>query len=555
MGLLDRLLGRPPALARATGPWPLSQTPGVLFASNQSSAGVDVTEDNALSLSAVFAAVNLLSRIVGSLPKNVYRQWGRSKEKALTHPAYRLLHNSPNPEMTASSFSRALEWNRVIGGAAAAEIVWAGNGKPAALYPVEAYRVRPEREEDGSLFYRVDGTRKVQPEDMLYVPHITKDGVVGWGFLRWACESLGLSIAAQEQAARLFSQGARPGGILSHPGNPAPAARQELRKTWEDTHGGQRNAGKTAVLWGGWSFTGEDGTFAPEEAQLLESRKFTTEEVSRWIGVPLTLLAALAAGGTVEQQMLMFLINHLGPILVDYEQEYDRKLLSPPAVYSKHNVGALLRGDANTRANYYGRMVQIGVFSVNDCLELEDMDPTDGGDVHFFPLNMVPLHVAAKGPTVAPPAPPPPPADPGEPPAPLPSGQADPPVSPPAPAAMRALLASTLDRLARVEGNAVRRAAEKPRQFLTWLEEWYPGHQERLAEALAPVAAVAPSWDAAAPGAAWCSASREQLLDVAGSVTAAGLPAAVEALLSRWQGRAEAEAQRILGGGHAPKDA
>lgn len=535
MGLISYLRSRLTAWSRQ-----VSQTPGVLWAPS-SSAGVEVDAERAMSLSAVFAAVALLSRVIGSLPLAVYRREGRAKEHAVTHPAYRLLHTSPNPEMTASSFRRALEWNRLLGGCGYAEVQWAGNGKPLALWPLEYWRVKPQWGEDYQLRYLIDGTRLVEGEDVLAVPLISGDGVVGKSFLDYAVESIGLGIAAQECAAKLFGNGARPGGVLSHPQVVPEKARGEMKRSWEERHGGPGNAGRTAILWGGWTYTPGDGTFAPEQSQLLESRRFTTEEVARWLGVPPHLLRDLqrATFSNIEQQNLDFLAYSLGPTLTDYEQEYDRKLLSPPDVYSKHNVTGLLRGDAAARSSYYTQLFQIGVLSVNDIRDLEDRNPVEGGDVHFVPLALAPLPQVAFPPPVVVPTPPPPAAAPAPTPATAPAPSAD----GQAPA-LRGLLAATLGRLARVEANAARRAAEKPGRFLAWLDEFTPQHQARLA------AALAPGLGDAAAGAAerWCGESRTRLLEVAGSATPAAFAVAVERELQAWSGRVNEAVEQAMGG-------
>ncbi len=381
----------------------VSETPGVLFARQESSAGVEVTEETALSLSAVFAGVNLLSRVLASLPLHVYRQDGRKKDVASTHPAYRLLHTQPNPEMTSVSFRRAMEWNRLLWGGAYAEVQWSGSGQPAALWPIEGWRVCPDRDQQHRLYYKVKGEygepeRKVMPEDMLAVPHCAADGVYGRGVVSYAIQSLGLAIGTQEFAARYFGNGATPGGYLVHPGNPSPEARREMSRAWNEFHQGAGNAHKTAVIFGGWEHKPGAGHDA-ERAQLLEQRRFTNEEVARWLNVPPHLLRDLsrATFSNIEHQGLDFVTYSLNPTLVEYEQEFDRKLLSPPDLFCKHNVGALLRGDSAAQSAFMREMVHIGVYSVNDCLELLDLNPVEGGDVHFFPMNLAPLPDVASG--------------------------------------------------------------------------------------------------------------------------------------------------------------
>lgn len=497
----------------------------------QSTAGVPVTRDTAMSLSSVFAAVGLLSRLLASLPVHTYRTYGREKERAVTHPAYRILHSSPNSEMTAFTYRQTLEWHRLLCGNAYSEIVWAGNGKPAATWPIEAWRVRPRRREDGTLFYEVDGQRQIEPEDMLHVPLMSTDGVTGKSFLDYALDSLGFGLAAQEFAAAWFGNGARPGSILKHPGNPNKEARNEFRRSWEERHKGSGKAGGTAVLWGGWEWVGTDGQVDPAKAQLLESRRFTTEEVSRWLGIPPHLLYDLtrATFSNIEQQNLDFLVYSFGPILTSYEQEFDRKLLSPPSVYCKHSVNGLLRGDSASRSAFYREMFNIGVLSVNEIRDLEELNPIPGGDVHMAPLNMAPL-----GAQPAPAAPAAPAPDPVQP----------PPEAPAVPALAVDVLAETLDRLGRVEAEAARRAAQKPGRFLGWLESWYPPHRLRLTEALAPILK-----DRAGEVAGrWCDRSNAELLALTDRTTPADFAPAVESLLATWGARVESETRTISEG-------
>lgn len=365
---------------------------------------MNVDEEGSLSLSGVFAAVTLLSRLIGSLPLKVYRESGRNRLPASAHPATRLLGWQPNPEMTAVTFRRTLDVHRLLWGNAYAEIGWAGNGVVGALWPVEPWRVQPKRDDQDRLYYRIDGERNVALPDMLHVPLISMDGVCGRSFIDYAVESLGLSLATQQYVCALFGNQARPGGILTHPGMPPDKQRKEMREGWDS----KKSAGAfgTAVLWGGWQFQGGDSAFNAQESQLVEQRRFNIEEIARWFNIPPHLLRELsrATFSNIEHQGIDFVVYSLGPVLVDYEQEYDRKLLSPPSLYCKHNVASLLRGDSAARSAYYREMFGIGAFSINDILDLEERNPIPGGDVHFVPANMMTLERAIAGP----PAPQPP---------------------------------------------------------------------------------------------------------------------------------------------------
>ncbi len=566
MSILDAILG-PRERLHARGPsLPLSQAPGVLYAGARNAAGVTVTEEGALSLSSVFAAVMLLSRVTATLPLKVYRAGkdDRSRAVASGHPASRVLDIRFNPCMTAAAGRRTLEFHRLTYGNAYGEIGWAGNGTVAAIWPIEPWRVRPEWEGD-ALVYVVDGHRQVAAGDMIHHTMLSWDGVCGRGWVHYASESLGTSLAAQKYAGGWFGRGARPGGILKHPGTPTPEARKQFRREWQERHGGPDRQGGTAVLWGGWEWAGTDGEADPEKSQLLQQRRFTNEEVARWLNIPPPLLHELTRStfSNVEELGLNFKVYGLGPTLVEQEQEYDLKLLDPPGLYSKHNLAGLLRGNAAGRASYYSTMHAIGAFSINDILALEEMNPIADGDVHFVPANMVPLARALQvegEPQEPPPAPPPAPTPvPGAPKRPAPpeakGGGLTPQLPqvlqvPQAHRAMETLLADTLARMARVECRAVRRAAEKPGRFLVG-ELLVRQHPRTLAEALHPVTLAAEalglrSRPAAEVASDWCAASHERLLHLAGEVTPAGLGQAVEAWAASNETERPARFARVL---------
>jgi HK97 family phage portal protein len=551
--ILNRLLARPAKLARKIPGVTISQTPGVLFADNRSSAGVAVDQESALSLSAIFAGVNLLSSIIGTLPLSVYAKSGRSREVAANEPAHGILHTQLNPEMTASVGRRTMEFHRLLWGNEYAEIQWLGGGdRPYAVWPIEPWRVRPDRDRDGTLFYLVDGTRRVDVADMIHVPLLSADGVVGRSFVDYAIGSLGLGIASQEFAAKFFGNGARPGGLLTHAGQPTADARKKLRDDWVANHGGAENANKVGVLWGGWSFDATAGSISPHDSQLLESRRFQTEEVARWLNIPPHLLRDLsrATFSNIEHQGIDFVTYSLSPPLVCKEQEYDRKLLGAAGaqrqLYCKHNLTALLRGDSASRSAFYREMFGIGVLNQNTILELEDMNPIGPlGDVRYVPMNIQPIEQAnAPKPPSEPPAGPPPPNSPVQTPAPDPSPTA-PDLSPTA--GRRLLLADVFDRLGRKEANEARRAAKNPARFLAWMDGFYPAFEGTLATALRPVAAVC-GGDPEAAAANYCQASRAGLL-----LAAETSPADLARSVDQWcNNRPAAEAGNLLGG---PTDA
>lgn len=556
--ILDKILG---GLSVQRGPWPLSQTPGQLFSGRQASSGAPVSEDDALSLSAVFSGVQLLSRVLATLPLVVYRrvrQWGRdAREQAKSNPSHWILGTEFNPEMSAVIGRRVMEFYRLLFGAGIGQIAWDGAGRAAAIWPLQTWRVKPMRDDDGTLWYQVDRERRVEAADIICVPGFTKDGVTWESFLDYAFESLGMSISAQEFAGRFFANDATPGVILKHPGNPKKQAREELRDSWNEAHAGSKNRRKTAVVWGGWDVA-DGGGLSPEDAQLLGVKAFGVVEVSRWLNIPPHLLRDLsrATFSNIEQQGIDFIVYSIGPTLKEWEQEFDRKLLSPPDVYCKHNVNALMRGDTAMRGAWYNTLLNNGVFSVNDVREYEDLNPIESGNTYFVPLNMVPIGRAVAPPVAPAPAAPPPPAAPADPPAPAsaPYPLAAELPSPLAIPACRELLAHTLDRLARVEAHALERAAQKPGRLFAWMDEFYAAHPSRLQAALEPVANVIQTAVGVAAGYRckagelahrWCEESRQAILSAA-DAPPAEFAGRVEALLAEWDDRPLRTAQELL---------
>lgn len=560
MALLERLLGPSRQQLGRYSPnrYPLSQTPGVFFSGPTSSAGVDVDQESAMSLSAVFAAVNKLSSIIAALPLSVYQNSGKSREVATTHKVQRLLHTQYNEEMSAFIGRRTSEFHRILWGNAYTEIELDGAYRPVALWPVEPWRVKQRREPAG-LYFEVDSQKRVLPGKMLHETFISGNGIEGESFIDYACESLGLSIAAQEFSARFFGNDATPGGVLSHDMNPDPKQREEFRESWGRHHTGPQNAFKTAVIWGGWKYQAERGSITPQDAQLLEARRFSTEEVSRWLNIPPHILYDLSrsTNNNIEHQGIEFIQHCLNPILVQKEQQYDCKLLMPPKLYCKHNVTALLRGDSAARGEFYSKLFSIGMLSPNEGRALEELNPIGPeGDTYFVPVNTVPIDRA-----INPPEPPPPVVQP-----PKDNPPNDPPQDPPAndppadngqmKAALRSLLSDTFGRLMRKEINEGKRAAKKPKEFLAWLDSFYPEFEGTLSAAIdAPLAAVNASGVLLKGGERlpaglsieYCTRSREALLELAGNATAANLAEKAEAEFAAWEkSRAINEAQRII---------
>lgn len=359
------------------------------------SSGVSVSEHTALNLSAVWCATRVISEAVASLPLILYRRLGEGgKERATAHPLYVLLKDSPNPEMTSFVFREVLQSHLLLWGNAYAEIERDGSGRPIALWPIPPNRVQPGRRE-GQLVYRVQTdngqTVELRPENVLHIPGLGFDGLVGYSPISLARESLGLTAACERFGSSFFGNAAKPGGVLEYPGQLSDQARENLRKSFEYIHSGASNTGRTLILEEGMKFTGT--TIPPEDGQFLQTRQFQILEIARWFNLPPHRLKDLgrATWNNIESENISFIQDTLRPWLIKWEQEVSRKLLLPNerrTYFVEHLMDAYLRGDTESRFRVYVAGLNNGIFSINEVREMENKNPVEGGDKYMRPANL-----------------------------------------------------------------------------------------------------------------------------------------------------------------------
>ena len=376
-------------------------------------SGKYVTERSAMQMTAVYCCVRILSEAVASLPLQFYRYTDDGgKEKAVDHPLYFLLHDEPNPEMTSFIFRETLMTHLLLWGNAYSQIIRNGKGEVMALYPLMPDRMKVDRDEHGRLYYEytvydsddVDGrkgtdkvgrTVRLQPHDVLHIPGLGFDGLVGYSPIAMAKNAIGLAIATEEYGSKFFANGAAPSGVLEHPGTIKDPSK--VRESWQATFGGSGNSNKIAVLEEGMKYT--PISISPEQAQFLETRKFQIDEIARIFRVPPHMIGDLekSSFNNIEQQSLEFVKYTLDPWVSRWEQAMVRALLTPDEkkkYFFKFNVDGLLRGDYQSRMNGYATARQNGWMSANDIRELENLDripEEDGGDLYLVNGNMVPL--------------------------------------------------------------------------------------------------------------------------------------------------------------------
>lgn len=379
-------------------------------------SGKYVTERSAMQMTAVYCCVRILSEAVASLPLQFYRYTDDGgKEKAVDHPLYFLLHDEPNPEMTSFIFRETLMTHLLLWGNAYSQIIRNGKGEVVALYPLMPDRMKVDRDEHGRLYYEytvydsddVDGrkgtdkvgrTVRLQPHDVLHIPGLGFDGLVGYSPIAMAKNAIGLAIATEEYGSKFFANGAAPSGVLEHPGTIKDPSK--VRESWQATFGGSGNANKIAVLEEGMKYT--PISISPEQAQFLETRKFQIDEIARIFRVPPHMIGDLekSSFNNIEQQSLEFVKYTLDPWVSRWEQAMVRALLTPDEkkkYFFKFNVDGLLRGDYQSRMNGYATARQNGWMSANDIRELENLDriPAEqGGDLYLINGNMTKLEDA-----------------------------------------------------------------------------------------------------------------------------------------------------------------
>ena len=372
-----------------------------------SAAGKRVNERSAMQMTAVYSCVRILAEAVAGLPLPLYRyKEDGGKEKALDHPLYLLLHDEPNPEMSSFVFRETLMTHLLLWGNAYAQIIRNGRGEVMALYPLMPDRMAVDRDDKGQLYYEYTTSAddapiskgsivRLKPSDVLHIPGLGFDGLVGYSPIAMAKNAIGLAIATEEYGSKFFANGAQPSGVLEHPGTIKDP--QRVRDSWMSQFGGSANSNKIAVLEEGLKYT--PISISPEQAQFLETRKFQINEIARIFRVPPHMVGDLekSSFSNIEQQSLEFVKYTLEPWLVRWEQSIQRTLFSADEkkrYFVRFNVEGLLRGDYASRMNGYAVGRQNGWMSANDIRELENLDripAEEGGDLYLINGNMTKL--------------------------------------------------------------------------------------------------------------------------------------------------------------------
>ncbi len=371
------------------------------FYMGQSISGKVVNERSSMQTTVVYACVRIIAETVASLPLHTYRYIGEGKEKVYDHPLYKILHDEPNPEMTSFTLREAMMTHLLLWGNAYCQIIRNGKGDILGLYPLLPDKMEVDRDNKGEIYYTYmkDGVpHYLRYDEVLHIPGLGFDGIIGYSPVALAKNAIGLNIAAEEYGGKFFANNATPSGILSTSGTIKDPSK--VRDAWQSAYGGSGNSNKVAVL--------EDGlTYQPismpnSDAQFLETRKFQIEEICRIFQVPPHMVADLSKSSfsNIENQSISFVVHTIRPWLVRIEQAMNKKLFKKSekgTYFVSFNASALMRGDYKSRMDGYSIGIQNGFFSVNDVRRMENLDPIpaeEGGDLYLTNGNMLPLKMA-----------------------------------------------------------------------------------------------------------------------------------------------------------------
>lgn len=365
----------------------------------ESSAGVDVNEHLAMTYAVVYACVAKISKTFATLPRFIYERLDDdAKKPARDHWLFPLLHDAPNPEMDAVSFWDAEMAQTLLWGCGYSELVFnRRTGELAELWPLESWNMKPQRNDAGKIVYEYCPTGEVVPrflpaDRVLRIPGLSFNGIIGLSPIGYQRESIGLGMAGQKFASKMFENGAAIRGVLEHPG-PRPMGKNaynRLKGSFETTYAGWRNAHKTPLLEEGTTY--KPIAMSAQDAQYLETRKMQAVEVCGIYDVPPHKIGILidAIKANIEEQQIQWVVDCIAPWCRRVEAAINQQLLgNDPRYFCSHVIEGLLRGDIEKRYNAFALGRNWGWLTTNDILRLENMNPKEGGDNdRLIPLNM-----------------------------------------------------------------------------------------------------------------------------------------------------------------------
>ena len=370
-----------------------------LTGGSSTASGKSVTPEKSLRVSAVYSCVRILSETIAALPLNLYERTDENGDRRIARNTSlnRCLHMMPNSEMTAMDFRMYQMVSLLLRGTSFSEVYRARSGEIGEIIPLNPDYILVDRsKKTGNLVFEdhSKGQRIIPNHRMWRIAGISLNGITGLSPIACAREGIGMSLSLEEHGARMFSNGAKPGGILEHPAKLSETAQKMLLDSWNSAYQGVGNSNKVAVLQEGmkWHQLG----LSAEDSQFLESRKYQRTEIAAIYGVPLHMIGDLdkATFSNIEHQSIMLVVYTLLPWLKRIEQSIYRDLLVQSErnrFFAEHRVDGLLRGDSKSRSEFYKSLFSVGAMSINDIRRLENENSITGGDNHYLQMQQVPI--------------------------------------------------------------------------------------------------------------------------------------------------------------------
>lgn len=365
-----------------------------LFSTNKTASGINITDNKALQSSAVYACIRVIAEAVASLPLIIYqKEEDNSRTSATKHYLYPVLHDVPNEFQTSYEFRETVMVHLLMRGNAFIFKEKNNAGQIVSLIPLNpaSMIVKLTAKAPFYEYTHEDGTKSFWGDtEIWHIKGLSSSGIIGLSPISLMRESIGLSLKMEEHGARLFSNYARPSGILTTPGKLSENSAERLKKSWYGAQGGE-NVHKVAVLEEGLTWTSIG--FSAEDSQFLESRSFQIEDIARAFKVPAILIGhsnTTSTFASVEQQMISFVMHTLRPWLVRIEQSINKNLLNEierrNGFFTEHKIEGLLRGNIQSRYAAYAIGRQNEWLSANEIREFENLNPIEGGDEYKNPI-------------------------------------------------------------------------------------------------------------------------------------------------------------------------
>lgn len=358
-------------------------------------SGIGVSPDKAMRVAAVYACVRIRSGVVANMPLHIKRRVDeRTRRDASDHALWKIFRRRPNRWQTPSQFKRMLTAHLLLRGNAYAMIVRTGEDVKE-LIPLHPDRVECRQRDDLALEYtftRKDGRKVTLPQnEVFHLVGLTLDGVHGVSVITYARETIGLSLVMEEHGASLFKNAARASIALKHPNKLGKEGLEFLRSSLDAYRSGGESEGKALILEEG--MTTEHISMTSEDAQWLDSRKFSRSDIAMFFGVPPHMIGdtekSTSWGTGIDSQTQGFVTFSAEDDLTTWEETINRDLIpaNDNEVYARFNRAALVKGDIKVRWEAHVKALQWGVMSPNEVRALEDLNPRDGGDIYYPPPN------------------------------------------------------------------------------------------------------------------------------------------------------------------------